>query len=94
MSEGEKRFIDVLKKQLIVGIMGYLLISVGSLVAFYFNTNSAIDAIKKEQTTQRTEQVLMKKEMARKASKDDLYHIETIIQADLTIIKEHLLNKN
>jgi len=48
MSEQEKSFLNVFKKQLIIGLTAYFLISIGALTGFYFNTNNSIATQDKE----------------------------------------------
>lgn len=92
MSEDQRNFIEVLKKQLIIGAIGYLFIVAGTVVGFYYKTNADISRIKEKQG--KYERVLEKK-----ASKEEVNNIKNDLKGDIgdikddvKIIKNYLIN--
>jgi len=83
MTTEQKKFIDVFKRQLIIGAVGYILLIAVSMVGFYYKTNSDIAQIKKEQAKH-------SKLLDRKASKDDLKKIDDNLKDDISDIKQNV----
>lgn len=51
MSESDKSFITIFKRQLIIALIAYALITVSSFVGFYYNTQNSVDNLKANQGT-------------------------------------------
>ena len=83
MTTEQRKFIDVFKRQLIIGAVGYILLIAVSMVGFYYKTNSDIAQIKKEQVRQN-------KVLERKASKEDLKNIDSNLKNDIGDIKANV----
>ena len=83
MTTEQRKFIDVFKRQLIIGAVGYIILIAVSMVGFYYKTNSDIAQIKKEQVRQN-------KVLERKASKEDLKNIDSNLKNDIGDIKANV----